>query len=1504
MMQTSFPKRQGLYDPAFEKDSCGVGFVVDIKGKRSHGIVRQGLEVLINLTHRGAVGAEHNVGDGAGIMIQVPHAFLAKECAKLGFNLPAEERCGVGMLFLPQHPGERARCESVVNDVIVAEGQQVLGWRTVPTDGSHLGQAARRNQPYVRQVFVQAAAGIADRGAFERKLFLIRKQIENTIDAQSIEGFYPCSFSCKTIVYKGMLIAGQIEQFYPELRDEALVSAIALVHARYSTNTFPSWPLAQPFRIAAHNGEINTLRGNLNWQRSREKNLTSRLFDKDLPKLFPILDPTGSDSAIFDNMLEFLVQTGRELPHAMMMMIPEAWDGNEHMDEHRQAFYEYHATLMEPWDGPAAIAYTDGTIVGANLDRNGLRPARIVITKDGRAIMASEVGVLDVAPENVLRKTRLQPGRIFVVDTAQGKIIEDEQLKADAIAIHPYKKWIDDWMIELDQLPPPPHVMQPDHRTILQRQQVFGYTKEDLKLILPPLAKDGDEGVGSMGTDIPLAVLSDRPVLLFNYFKQNFAQVTNPAIDSTREYAVMSLVTFLGKEGNLLDEAPVTAHNLRLPHPILTNYDLERLRHVTVGTFQAKTLPILFNVHRGAQAMEEALEELTRRADEAVREGYSLIILTDRGLDRDHAPIPSLLATAAVHHHLIRNGSRTNVGLIVETGEAREVHHFCLLVAYGASAINPYLAFETLVEQNQLFRFSHEAQTPKTVQNYIKGVKKGMLKVFAKMGVSTLQSYHGAQMFEAVGLNRDVIERCFTGTSSRVSGIGLRELAEEALRRHAFAFPSGDQSNPFLDVGGMYQWRRDGEHHLLNPETIWAVQSAVRLGSQSDYDRYAQLINDQSRKLGTLRGLFEFKKNPIPLDEVEPAKEIVKRFATGAMSLGSISREAHETLAIAMNRIGGKSNTGEGGEDPVRYKLDANGDSRNSAIKQVASGRFGVNSYYLVNARELQIKIAQGAKPGEGGQLPGHKVSEYIGKIRFTTPGVSLISPPPHHDIYSIEDLKQLIFDLKNGNPDAEVSVKLVAETGVGTVAAGVAKAKADMVLISGHDGGTGASPLTSIQYAGVPWEIGLAETQQTLVLNDLRGRIRVQTDGQLKTGRDVVIAALLGAEEFGFSTVPLVSMGCIMMRVCHLNTCPVGIATQDERLRKKFEGTPEHVVNFFFFVAEEARRHMAHLGFRTVAEMVGRCDRLEVRAAVNHWKAKGLDFSPLLHRPQVGPEVSTHHVDSQDHEISGVLDHELIKRCAPALDRKLPVRLELPIRNSNRTAGTMLGSRISKLHGVEGLPDDTIHITFTGSAGQSFGAFIPRGLTLELHGDANDYAGKGLSGGRMIVRPPNGSTIVPEENIVIGNVVLYGATAGEAFFNGMAGERFAIRNSGVDTVVEGIGDFGCEYMTGGHVVVLGETGPNFASGMSGGIAYVLDESGLFEGRCNLDMVELDPLEEEDVTLVRELIEKHVKHTGSAKGTRVLDVWERLLPKFVKVFPRDYKRELLQRKQVEHRESA
>ena len=1499
-----FPKRQGLYDPALEKDSCGVGFVVNYKGRKSHEILQQGLDVLEALSHRGATGADPKVGDGAGVMLQLPDDFFRKVCAPLGISLPKPGRYAVAMVFLPQEENRRAVCQSITNDQIVAEGQKVLGWRTVPVRGEGLGVASRETQPFVRQVFIERAAALADQAAFERRLYVIRRLVEKAVVEAGIQGFSIPSFSSRTLVYKGMLTSHQLREFYPDLADPDLRSAIALVHARYSTNTFPSWELAQPFRILCHNGEINTLRGNINWMSAREKTMQSAAFGTDLNKLFPIINPLGSDSAIFDQALEFLVQTGRTLPHAMMMMIPEAWDGNSHMDEDRCAFYQYHATLLEPWDGPAAMAFTDGTLVGATLDRNGLRPARIVVTRDDRVIMASEVGVLEVEPANVLYKTRLQPGRIFIVDTSEGRIIKDDELKARIVSMHPYREWLEANKVDLEELAEPPYVQQPDRKTLLRRQQVFGYTKEDIRILLAPMAETGEEPVGSMGVDTPIAVLSDKPKLLFSYFKQNFAQVTNPAIDSIREDAVMSLVTFLGREGNLLDEKPVNALVLRIPRNIFTNYELEKLRHVSVGNFQAKTLPMLFRAAEGAAGMEEVLEDLNRKADEAVRSGYSLIILTDRGVDRDHAAIPSLLATASVHHHLIRNGARGNVGLIVETGEAREVHHFALLAGFGATAINPYLAFETLVGENAQLRNSAKGKVPKPIQNYIKALDKGLLKVLSKMGISTLQSYHGAQIFEALGLNKEVIERYFTGTYSRIGGIGLEEIAEEVLRRHAFAYPEGDAENPFLDVGGLYQYRRDGEHHLINPETITALQSAVRIDSGDEYEKWAALVNNQNKRLGTLRGLFDFKKNPIPLEEVEPATEIMRRFATGAMSLGSISRETHETLAIAMNRIGGKSNTGEGGEDPVRYTPDANGDNRNSAIKQVASGRFGVNSHYLVNARELQIKIAQGAKPGEGGQLPGYKIDKYIGSIRFTTPGVPLISPPPHHDIYSIEDLKQLIFDLKNANPDAAISVKLVSETGVGTVAAGVAKAKSDMVLISGHDGGTGASPQSSIQHAGTPWEIGLAETQQTLVLNNLRGRIRVQTDGKLQTGRDVAIAALLGAEEFGFSTAPLVALGCIMMRVCHLNTCPVGIATQDPRLRKKFDGLPEHVVRYFVFVAEETRRCMAELGFRTLAEMVGQVDRLEVKEAVEHWKVRGLDFSEVLYKPEVDASIATHCVETQDHGIAGVLDHTLIEHSRPALEDRKPVSLEFPIRNSNLATGTMLGSQISKRYGGAGLPDNTIRIKFSGSAGQSFGAFIPSGITLLLEGDANDYIGKGICGGRIAVLPPPGSTFVPEENIIIGNVALYGATRGEAFFNGIAGERFAVRNSGAHSVVEEVGDHGCEYMTGGRVVVIGRTGLNFAAGMSGGIAYVLDEDEEFASRCNMRMVEFEELEPEDTELLNQLIAKHVQYTGSPKGKRLLENWDDTLKRFVKVMPTDYKRVMEELKEEQQRDIA
>ena len=1498
-----FPKRQGLYDPELEKDSCGVGFIAHAKGVQSHNIISKGLEILVNLTHRGATGADPKVGDGAGILMQMPDAFLRKETTPLGFTLPEFGAYGVGMIFLPQCEEERASCESVINDRIAQEGQKLLGWRTVPVDPSTLGKVSFDDRPYIRQVFIERAAGL-DAEAFERQLYVIRRQAEKGVAKAGVKNFSVPSLSARTIVYKGMFTSHQVEEYFPDLQDETMVSAIALVHARYSTNTFPSWHLAQPFRMMAHNGEINTVRGNINWMTAREKNMHSKLFGEDLKKLFPVINPFGSDSAIFDQVLEFLVQTGRSVHHSMMMMIPEAWDGNQQMSEDLRAFYQYHATLLEPWDGPAAMAFSDGTVIGATLDRNGLRPARIVVTKDDHVIMGSEVGVLDIPAEDILFKTRLQPGRIFVVDTAQGRIISDQEVKSNAAAMHPYKQWIDDNRIDLAELAEPPFVHQPDPDTVLLRQQIFGYHKEDLKVTLAPMAESGLEPVGSMGVDTPLAVLSEKPLSLFNYFKQNFAQVTNPAIDPLREELVMSLVTMLGREGDLLDESPVNAHVLCLPHPILTNYELEKLRHVTVGDFQAKTLPMLFEVNSGPEGMEKALDHICQAAADAVRDGFPLIILTDRGVDREYAPIPSLLATAAVHHHLIREGTRGNVGLIVETGEAREVHHFALLTGYGATAVNPYLAFETLVGENTLFRYHAGGEVPKPVQNYIKAVNKGLLKVMSKMGISTLQSYHGAQIFEVLGLNRDLVAKHFVGTRSRISGMGLREIALDTLRRHADAYPTGGQKNPFLNVGGFYKYRKQGEHHLLRPENIWHLQAAVKGENQQDYDQWAEHVNNQTRRTGNLRGLLEFKPNPIPIEEVEPVTDIMRRFATGAMSLGSISQEAHETLAIAMNRIGGKSNTGEGGEDPRRFTKDENGDSRNSAIKQVASGRFGVNSHYLVNAKELQIKISQGAKPGEGGQLPGHKVNDYIGSIRFTTPGVGLISPPPHHDIYSIEDIKQLIFDLKNANPEADVTVKLVSESGVGTVAAGVAKAKADMVLISGYDGGTGASPQSSIHHAGLPWEVGLAETQQTLVINDLRGRIRVQTDGKMLTGRDVAVAALLGAEEFGFSTAPLIAMGCIMMRVCHLNTCPVGIATQDERLRNRFEGVPENVTRYFYYVAEEVRKHMAHLGFRTMDEMIGRVDKLEIRKALDHYKLKGVDLSEILHMPVKDGSRPLRCVEKQEHAIKDVLDHELIAHAQPALENGTPVVVDMPIKNFNLSTGTMLGSQVSRRYGAEGLPDNTIHFRFTGSAGQSFGAFLPKGVTLTLTGDSNDYTGKGLSGGRIIVRVPEQATYTPEESTIIGNVSLYGATAGEAFFNGQGGERFGVRNSGANTVVEGVGDHGCEYMTGGRVIVIGPVGRNFAAGMSGGVAYVLDELGDFANRCNSGMVELEKMEADDEELVKSLVARHVEFTGSAKGQQVLADWEGSLKKFIKVMPVDYKRVLLAMKEDKERDIA
>ncbi len=1493
-----YPPKQGLYDPQFEKDSCGVGFVANLDGTRTNHIVRQALEVLTNLRHRGACGCDPESGDGAGILLQIPHEFLTEKCGEAGILLPSLNEYGVGMVFLPPNPEHRRSCEEILETVVQEEGQRFLGWRDVPVDSSAIGTVAHQAEPFIRQMFVGKNPAI-DQPQFERKLYVIRRRVTTRIEGSGMEDahyFYISSLSSRTLIYKGQLMARQIATFYLDLSDTAIKSALALVHSRFSTNTFPSWRLAHPFRYLAHNGEINTLRGNRNWMRARTATLASDLYGDDLQKLFPIVTETGSDSATIDNALEFLIQGGRSLPHAVMMLMPEAWSKDIRMDADKKGFYEYHACLTEPWDGPAAIAFTDGTRIGAVLDRNGLRPARYLVTKSKLVVMASEVGVLDVPADEVLYKGRLQPGKLFLVDTEQGRIVDDAELKASISRQKPYREWVEAHRIDLAQVPAPTEPAAVGGQSLLQLQQAFGYTVEDLRLLMAPMAKDGEEAVGSMGTDTPLAVLSNHSQLLYNYFKQLFAQVTNPPIDSIREEMVMSLESYIGSEGNLLSETPEHCRMLKLDCPVLTDAELTKIREISVGDFRAVTLPMTFPVAGKEDSLEWALEELCRKASESVQQGYSILILSDRSVDANHAPISSLLATSAVHHHLIREGTRTKVGIVVESGEAREVMHFVLLIGYGAGAINPYLAFKTLADMVRQNLFAPEITIEKAGKNYIKSINKAMLKIIAKMGISTIQSYRGAQIFEAIGLNSQLIEKYFTGTPSRVEGIGIEVLARESLSRHRKGFPDERISNPLLDVGGQYQWRREGEYHHFNPETVAKLQVATRQGSFKTFREYSELINNQSKNLCTLRGLLRFKKGkPVPIEEVEPAKEIVKRFATGAMSFGSISKEAHENLAIAMNRIGGKSNTGEGGEDPGRYQRDPNGDWRRSAIKQVASARFGVTTEYLVNADDLQIKMAQGAKPGEGGQLPGHKVDTFIAKVRHSTPGVGLISPPPHHDIYSIEDLAQLIYDLKNANPQARISVKLVAEVGVGTIAAGVAKAHADVVLISGHDGGTGASPLTSIKHAGIPWELGLAETQQVLVLNDLRGRIVVQTDGQLKTGRDVAIAALLGAEEFGFSSAPLVASGCIMMRKCHLNTCPVGVATQDPVLRKKFSGKPEHVINFFFFVAEELREIMAELGFRRVSDMVGHSEMLDMQDAIEHWKARGLDFSNILHKPDVPKRIATHCVTTQDHGLENVLDRQLIEECRGAIGHQAQVDLNLPIQNSHRAVGTMLSGEIAKRYGNAGLPEDTIRIKFTGSAGQSFGAFLAHGVTLTLEGDANDYVGKGLSGGRMVIYPPRNSTFVAEENILIGNTVLYGATSGEAYFRGVAGERFAVRNSGAHAVVEGVGDHGCEYMTGGVAVVLGKTGRNFAAGMSGGIAFVLDEEGTFSSLCNKSMVELEPLvKAQDIELLRRLVENHHSLTESTLAERVLENWIAMLPKFVKVMPIDYRRVLEQ----------
>ena len=1486
----------GLYDPRNEHDACGVAFVARVNGVPTHETVSRAIVALENLEHRSAAGADPNTGDGSGILLQLPDAFLR---AVLDEELPPSGAYGVAVCFLPQDGRRREELERLLTDAVESEGQRVVCWRDVPVDKDYVGITANYFAPYIKQLVVAASGDLAtDPDAFERKLYVIRRVAELAAGPDLV---IP-SFSSRTIVYKGMLTSPQVLGYYPDLQDERTETALALVHSRFSTNTFPSWELAHPYRMIAHNGEINTLRGNVNWMRARESQLASELFGEDLPKILPVVRAGGSDSATFDNVLELLTVAGRSLPHAVMMMVPEAWEKRDDLPDHLRAFYAFHSCLMEPWDGPAAVAFTDGRVIGATLDRNGLRPGRWMETRDGWVVLGSETGVMDEPPENVLRKGRLQPGKLFLVDLAEQRIVADEEVKRAVATQKPYGDWYREGVVHLSDLPPrPPRV--PRTEPLRSRQLAFGYSLEDLRVLLTPTAARGEEPIGSMGNDLALAVLSDRQPPLFSYFKQLFAQVTNPPIDPIRENVVMSVATGVGSERNLFDESAEHAHQLAMETPILRSDELERLRQVDSSIFQAYTVDITWPVAEGPEGMEAALERICREAAEVIEDGVNILILSDREVGAERVAIPSLLAVAAVHHHLVREGTRLQAGLVLESGEPREVHHFATLIGYGASAINPYLMFESLAELVAAGKVPGVTDLAQADSNVIKGIGKGLLKTISKMGISTIQSYCGAQIFEAVGLAPELIDRHFAGTASRIGGIGADVLARETLDRHARAYP--DAHSGLLPAGGVYAWRRDGEYHMWNPETIELLQRAVREGTAESYDEYSRLMNDDAARRASLRGLLRFNERPedewLPLEEIEPATAIVKRFATGAMSLGSLSREAHETLAIAMNRLGGRSNTGEGGEDPVRYTLDPNGDSRRSAIKQVASGRFGVNIHYLVNADELQIKMAQGAKPGEGGQLPGHKVDDYIGKIRFTTPGVGLISPPPHHDIYSIEDLKQLIYDLRCANPHARISVKLVAEVGVGTVAAGVAKANSDHVLISGHDGGTGASPLSSIQSAGVPWEIGLAETQQTLVLNDLRSRIWVQADGQMKTGRDVVVAALLGADEMGFSTAPLIATGCIMMRACHLNTCPVGIATQDPELRKRFEGTPDHVVTYLMFVAEEAREIMRRLGVRRFDDLIGRADLLAADEAIDHWKARGVDLTHILTVPDVPPDTPLRRVRPQDSPLTRALDLTLIRHAKEAIDHRRPVTGEFAIRNVNRTVGGLLSSAITEIHGAEGLPPETIKFTLRGSAGQSFGAWLAPGVELTLIGDANDYTGKGLSGGVLAVHPPEEASFVAEDNVVVGNTVLYGAIAGRAFFRGLAGERFGVRNSGASTVVEGVGDHACEYMTGGRVVVLGPTGRNFAAGMSGGVAYVFDPDGTFPRRCNMELVGFDEIDEADALELHELVEEHHLRTLSPVAARLLADWDAMLPRFVKVMPRDYKRVLRELAEAEER---
>ncbi|MDP8245837.1 MAG: glutamate synthase large subunit [Candidatus Hinthialibacter antarcticus] len=1499
MIKGHLPPKEGLYDPAYEHDNCGIGFLANIHGKPAHDIIKRGMEVLVNLTHRGACGCDPETGDGTGMIMQIPDEFFRTHSDKMGFDLPANGDYGVGMLFFDQDADKRAAMQLVIEKTISEEGQTVLGWRDVPVNNTQIGWLARETEPFMRQVFIKKSDAIKDRDSFERKLFVIRKLIENYARAHETEVgfFYAPTFSCKTLAYKGLLVADKIDAYFIDMQDKSFKSAIALMHQRYSTNTFPTWSLAQPFRYLAHNGEINTLRGNINWMNARQGLFESKLFGDDIKKIFPICIPGSSDSATLDNGLELLLMSGRSLAHCICMMVPEAWSGHESMSQNKIDFYEYHSCLMEPWDGPASIVFTDGVKVGGVLDRNGLRPSRYVVTKDGFVVMSSETGVLQIDPADIVRKGRLQPGRMFLIDTEKGEITEDVELKQQLASQKPYGEWLKQHRLMIDDIQAPQNTNGAAEESLStqKRQQVFGYTDEDLKFLIGPMADDGKEPTGSMGNDTPLAVLSDRPQLLFNYFKQLFAQVTNPPIDPIREELVMSLDVFLGSEGNVLEEKPDYCRRVRLTQPILTNEELEKLRNLDQPGLRSKTIKTLYPVAEGEAGLKAAMDRVRAEASQAIKDGFTILILSDRGVDENNAPIPALLASSGVNHHLIREGSRTRVGLVLESGEPREVQHFAVLAGFGAQAVNPYLALETT-----LALWDDEALKPgmdkeKSIKNYINAIDKGLLKVFSKMGVSTLQSYTGAQIFEAVGLGQELIDEYFTWTTSRIGGIGLEVIARETQLRHEYAFPPVPDGNPDLMIGGSYQWRRGGERHRMSPDSIAALQQSVKIKDYKTFKDYSAGVNNENKQHNTIRGLMEFHSTngSIPIEEVEPAAEIVKRFCTGAMSFGSISKEAHENLAIAMNRLGGKSNTGEGGEDPIRFKPMPNGDSKRSAIKQVASGRFGVTIEYLTNADELQIKMAQGAKPGEGGQLPGHKVNEVIAKVRHSTPGVTLISPPPHHDIYSIEDLAQLIHDLKNSNPRARVSVKLVSEVGVGTIAAGVSKGKSDHVLISGDSGGTGASPMSSIKHAGLPWELGLSETQQVLVKNDLRGRIVVQTDGQMKTGRDAAVAFILGAEECGFSTAPLIASGCIMMRKCHLNTCPVGIATQNEELRKKFEGKPEHVVNFFFFIAEEIREIMASLGVRKVVDMIGHTEYLKPRQDITHWKAKTLDLQKVLHKPAEAEKHPLHNVSTQDHGLDGALDNKLIELCKDAIENKTPVKLDMPIVNINRTVGTTLSHEIAKKYALAGLPDGTIHIKFNGSAGQSFGAFLANGITMEIEGDANDYVCKGMSGGRAIVYPPKTATYVPEDNILIGNVVLYGATDGECFFRGVAGERFCVRNSGARAVVEGIGDHGCEYMTGGRTVILGTTGRNFAAGMSGGIAYIYDIDGGFKGRCNPSMVDLEPVQAaSDVAELHEMIKKHFAFTGSTVAETILKDWDATLPKFIKVMPKEYRRYL------------